>query len=145
MTTTLGQTMDRETLRARLRQLRDDRRHRPRAPRQARRRALSESDRSAIATKTDNRCHICGGVLDTSWQADHLKAHSAGGHHRLDNYLAAHSLCNNYRWNYSPDEFQWVLKIGVWARLVMEQGKPLGQQMSEQFCAYERRRVSRRK
>jgi hypothetical protein len=21
---------------------------------------------------------------------------------------------NNYRWNYSPEEFQWVLKIGVW-------------------------------
>jgi hypothetical protein len=63
----------------------------------------------------------------------------------LDNYLAAHSLCNNYRWNYSPEEFQWVLKIGVWARLVMEQGNSLGQEMAERFCATERRRIRRRK
>jgi hypothetical protein len=27
-------------------------------------------------------------------------AHSTGGKHRVDNYLAAHSVCNNYRWHY---------------------------------------------
>ena len=110
-----------------------------------RRRALSRSDRATIAAKTDGRCHICGGVLDTAWEADHVLAHSGGGGHRLDNYLAAHSLCNNYRWNYSPEEFQWVLKIGVWARLVIEHSKPLGVQMAARFSAYEDSRARRRK
>jgi 5-methylcytosine-specific restriction endonuclease McrA len=44
-----------------------------------RRRALSRSDRATIAAKTDGRCHICGGVLDTAWEADHVLAHSGGG------------------------------------------------------------------
>lgn len=138
--------MDATTLTEHLRQLRNDRRRRPHAELPAaRRQRLTSSDRTAIAAKTDGRCHICGGVLDSAWEADHVLAHSAGGDHRLDNYLAAHSLCNNYRWNYSPEEFQWVLKVGVWARLAMEKNSPLGQQMAEQFCGYERRRVGRRK
>ena len=73
-----------------------------------------------------------------------MLAHSTGGPQQLDNYLPAHQLCNNYRWNYMPEEFQWVLKIGVWARLVMEKSQ-LGQQMARQFCGYEKARVRRRK
>ena len=142
----LGQTLDATRLIEHLRRLRHDRRHRPIiAPRKARRYALTQSERAAIAAKTDGRCHICGGVLDLVWEADHVVPHSTGGLHRLENYLPAHALCNNYRWSYSPEEFQWVLKIGVWARLVMEQSKPIGRQMTEQFCGYERGRVRRRK
>src|SRR3712207_8439206 len=48
-------------------------------------------------------------------------AHSSGGAHSADNYLPAHTLCNNYRWDYSPEEFQLVLKIGVWARTRSEE------------------------
>ncbi len=140
----LHQTLDVQDLINHLRQLRNDRRGKHSA-RKSRRQRLTGADRATVAAKTNGRCHICGGVLDTAWEADHVMAHSTGGGHRLDNYLATHSLCNQYRWNYSPDEFQWVLKIGVWARLVMEQGSLLGEQMTEHFCRYERRRARRRK
>lgn len=87
-------------------------------PRQRQR--LNTAERAAIAAKTDGRCHICGGVLGTTWHIDHVRAHSAGGTDATDNCLAAHSTCNTYRWDYLPEECQWTLKIGVWARIIME-------------------------
>lgn len=81
----------------------------------------------------------------TAWQADHVLAHSAGGAHAIQNYLPAHSLCNNYRWDYSSEEFQWVVKIGIWARLLMEKETSLGEELIRRFCRYETTRESRRK
>ena len=59
---------------------------------------LLQSERHAILQKTGGRCHICGGEIQGRWQEDHVLAHSAGGSSSPDNYLTAHSLCNNYRW-----------------------------------------------
>ena len=85
--------------------------------RPARRSALSSKQREQVLRSRAGRCHICdGNVLGTKWQADHVLAHSAGGTHSIDNYLPTHALCNNYRWDYSAEEFQWLLKIEVWAR-----------------------------
>src|SRR5262245_16768546 len=81
--------------------------HRPR------RRSLSQSERLEILRKAGGRCHLCGGpIIGHDWQADHVLAHSTGGAHSIDNYLPAHSLCNNYRWHYDTEEFQWILKLG---------------------------------
>lgn len=49
-----------------------------------------------------------------------MLAHSGVVAHRLDNYLPAHTLCNNYRWNYGCEEFQLILKLGVWPRAQIE-------------------------
>ena len=81
----------------------------------------------------------------SAWQADHVLAHSGGGDHSVENYLAAHSLCNNYRWDYDAEEFQWVLKIGVWARREMERESQLGDAMLAKFQRYEQSRISRRR
>lgn len=78
------------------------------------------------------------------WQADHVLAHAGGGPHSIENFLPAHALCNNYRWDYDSEEFQWVLKIGVWARLQMESNSALGATMLERFFGYEVQRHSRR-
>lgn len=126
-----------------LQSLRAQRRQRL-APRRPRLR-LSPTQRALIAAKTDGRCQICGGVLDATWHADHVRSHSAGGAHAVENYLAAHPTCNSYRWDYLPEEFQWTLKIGVWARLVMEQQQPLGQVMTRAFAQYERARTRRQR
>ena len=80
----------------------------------------------------------------TRWQADHVLAHAVGGTHKIDNYLAAHALCNNYRWHYSSEEFQWALKIGVWARKQMESRSDFGNEMLGRFFAYDHRREGRR-
>lgn len=70
--------------------------------------------------KTGGPCHICGGLIDGRWQADHVLAYSGGGGHAADNYLPAHELCSIYRWDYLAEEFQEILKLGVWARTQIE-------------------------
>jgi hypothetical protein len=109
-----------------------------------RREALSAADRAAVLAKTGGRCHLCGGRVLKRWTADHVLAHARGGPHAVDNYLPAHSLCNGYKWSYGAEEFQWVLKIGVWARRQMEAGSALGEGMLRGFFEYDRRRAGRR-
>ncbi len=107
--------------------------------------SLTAAERSAILAKTSGRCHICGGEVEVGkWQADHVIAHSAGGNHKVDNYLPAHSSCNNYRWDYLPEEFQYILKLGVWARTQIERGTAVGYDVASAFEGYETRRVKRR-
>ena len=112
----------------------------------ARRAVLTKADRGKVLGKTGGRCHICGGTINANdWQADHILAHSTGGTHSVDNYLPAHSICNNYRWHYDAEEFQWILKLGVWLRTQIETGKPIGRAAGQNFCAHERQRAERRK
>ena len=109
-----------------------------------RRPSLTRSEREKVLAKTGRRCHICGGEIEEkNWHADHVLAHTAGGAHDIENYLPAHRLCNQYRCNCLPEEVQWILKIGVWARTMMERRSLLGEQMCEAFTAYEVNRESR--
>ncbi len=110
-----------------------------------RRQRLTSEDRKAILSKTDGRCHICGGKVESRWHADHVLAHSAGGQHSVDNYLPADPLCNNYRWDYMPEEFQLILKLGVWARTQIEKETGVGMRIAEGFVKYERLVAKRRK
>jgi HNH endonuclease len=109
------------------------------------RRSLSKRDRNKILEKTAGRCHICGGEVGKKWQADHVLAYSAGGEHSVDNYLPAHPICNNYRWNYTADEFQVILKLGVWARTQAEKRTAVGKMIGARFLTHERQRIDRRK
>ena len=131
----------------RLQRLRDQRRqrHTRRRAKPVRRQALSAKNRAIVLAKTAGRCHLCGGKVVERWTADHVLAHSDSGPHAIDNYLPAHGLCNGYKWAYSPEEFQWVLKIGVWARLQMETNSPLGEAMLQRFFNYDRQRKARRR
>jgi hypothetical protein len=119
--------------------LRQDRRQRKLAVR------AQGHKRRAILSKTGGRCYICGGEIDGAWEADHVFAHTQGGAHAVDNYLPAHSICNSYRWFYGPEEFQWILKLGVWMRAQIESGDGSALQLLERFVQYEARRDSRRK
>jgi hypothetical protein len=132
---------------ARFRKLRAARRRRQQGGRALRQRrgTLSSSQRAEVSAKTGHRCHICGGRVRAGWRADHVLSHSAGGRHEVRNYLPAHAICNGYRWDYSPQECQWIIKIGIWARLRMEQPSALGQEMLEAFHAYETHRAKRAK
>lgn len=135
-----------ESLVERLRALRKEREVGKSATKAAgiRRGALRPQERQRVLTKTGSRCHICGGAIgDSAWQADHVLAHSGGGDHAIDNYLPAHSLCNNYRWDYLPEEFQYILKLGVWVRTQIEKQTPLGRACAAAFAAHEQRRAKR--
>ena len=129
----------------RFRQLNEARKKRHRESRGIPRGLLTKGQRQQILASTGGRCHICGGIISLKWQADHVLAHSSGGRHSLENYLPAHSLCNNYRWDYSTEEFQWILKLGVWARTQIERETPLGLQIRDRFFNYERNRLKRRR
>src|SRR5690349_6833885 len=82
----------------------------------SKRQILTLVERKQVLDKTDGRCHVCGVKIQGSFQADHVKSHSSGGYHNVSNYLPSCNLCNNYRWHYSPQEIQWILKLGVWVK-----------------------------
>ena len=109
------------------------------------RKSLSSTARDKVFKKTDGRCHICGGIIEGTWQADHVFAHSLGGQHAADNYLPAHPISNNYRWFYGPEEFQWILKLGVWLRSQIERDTRVGREAAEGFWPYEQSRARRNK
>ena len=54
-------------------------------------------------------------------------------------------VCNNYRWDYQPEEFQLILKLGVWARTEIEKGTKMGKELSKKFLQKEKQRIRRRK
>ncbi len=110
------------------------------------RKRLTSAQRKLILEKTDTRCHICGGEIEGKWVADHVYAHSLGGEHSLENYLPAHAICNRAKWFYGTEEFQWILKMGVFFRTQLEEiGNPEAVALASAFLDHERQRNARRK
>lgn len=102
---------------------------------------LTPAQRLAVLQKTSKRCHVCGGKLTAdNFHADHVVPHVAGGKHSVDNYLPACATCNNYRWHYLPEEIQWVMKLGVFAKTQIEKETMLGVALAESFMKYEQRK-----
>ncbi len=108
---------------------------------------LNHRERAMIFEKTAGRCHICGGRINRSeqWEVDHVFPYVLGGARSVDNYLPAHSICNNYRWFYSAEEIQWVLKLGVWLRTRIEEKNNLALELARKFVQHEMKRDARRK
>jgi 5-methylcytosine-specific restriction endonuclease McrA len=112
-----------------------------------RRQSLTKGQRDTILIKTGGRCHICGGKIkkNENWQADHVLAYAHGGEHSVENYLPAHAICNNYRWHYGSEEFQWIMKLGVWLRTLIEKRDNVAMSLAERFIKHERHRITRQK
>ena len=111
----------------------------------ANRKSPTVAERAIILTKTEGRCHVCGGTIENDdWQADHVLAHSGGGEHSVGNYLPAHRICNNYRWDYLPEEFQEIMRMGVWLRTQVERQTNIGQTAGAAYLKYEEARLARR-
>ena len=107
---------------------------------------LTKKERYSIWDKTDGKCHVCGEDVDKDkFEADHIKPHSSGGKNNIENFLATCKTCNNYRWHYSPEEIQWILKIGIWAKTKIGQNDKLGSIIADNFVKKEIKRESRRK
>jgi 5-methylcytosine-specific restriction endonuclease McrA len=109
-------------------------------------RPLSRDQRLIVHAKTDGRCHVCGEVVDPlKFEADHVKNHTSGGASTAENYLPACKTCNGYRWHYLPQELQWILKLGIWAKTQVAKGTPVGHEIAKGFVGHERRRENRRR
>ncbi|MCD6113322.1 MAG: HNH endonuclease [Bacteroidales bacterium] len=107
---------------------------------------LSKEQRQRIYNKTDGLCHVCGIKLEIdNFQADHVKPFSTGGHDIVDNFLPACSQCNNYRWDYSPEEMQWILKLGVWLKTEIQKKSKEGLEVLPKIIKDEIKREKRRK
>ena len=110
------------------------------------RQALTAEQRKMVRDKTGSRCHLCGGKIRPGEEVfDHLLAHARGGKRDPANFLVAHAACNALRRDRGPDEFQFMLRIGMWARTQMEKQKPIGQDMVAEFLAYEQANIDRRR
>ena len=107
---------------------------------------LTKKERYSIWDKTDGKCHICGRDINKDkFEVDHVKTHSSGGNNNVENFLAACRTCNNYRWHYSSEEIQWILKIGVWAKTKINHNDKLGNIIADSFIKKEVDRENRRK
>lgn len=107
---------------------------------------LTREDKQIIYSKTGGKCHVCGQKISIDkFEADHVTSYSSGGSSVTDNFLPACKTCNNYRWHYLSEEFQWILKLGVWARTQIEKETQLGNLMSTVFVGREKIREARRK
>lgn len=107
---------------------------------------LTKTQRELILSKTDSRCHICGTKLDsTNFQADHVQSHSSGGNHAENNYLPSCFTCNNYRWHYSSEEIQIILKLGVWLKTKITSDVEVGKELANRFVKHEMSVRKRRK
>lgn len=108
--------------------------------------ALSKKQRMAVLAKTDSHCHMCGIELESKgFHANHVKPHSAGGQHAEHNYLASCATCNKLRANFSSEEIQLVLKLGVWAKSKIIDGSPLAKEISDAFVKHDMRLRKKRK
>jgi 5-methylcytosine-specific restriction endonuclease McrA len=124
-----------------------------------RRHHLNPYERKQVWDKTAGHCHLCGGDMNQQsdgelpeeqeilphFVVDHVVPYASGGSDSIKNFLPAHGLCNGCRWFYSPEEFQWVLRMGVWARKQMEDATEIGRKMREPFLANEVEVRERRK
>jgi hypothetical protein len=100
--------------------------------------SLNKKQRELVLAKTDSHCHICGIELTLNgFQADHVKSHCMGGEHVESNYLPSCNTCNNYRWHYSSEEIQIILRLGVWAKTKIMDDPVLGLAMANEFMKYE--------
>ncbi|MEW4923255.1 HNH endonuclease [Algibacter sp. 2305UL17-15] len=107
--------------------------------------ALNIKQRKIVFCKTEGLCHICGCELNINkFEADHVKPHSQGGNEITDNFLPSCSKCNNYRWNYSPEEIQWILKLGVWLKTKIQERDNIGLRTASEFLLDEVKRENRR-
>ena len=126
----------------RLKRLHEERRlTKQQSPRKVR---LTPLQREKVLMKTDSRCHICGCDLELNdFQADHVKSHISGGTSFVENFLPSCKTCNNYRWHYLPEEIQWLLKFGVFAKTQIENETKLGLSFAEAFLKKEARKLTR--
>jgi hypothetical protein len=110
------------------------------------RRALTPAQRAEVLAKTGGRCHICGGRIKrgSRWAADHILAYAQGGPHDVSNYLPAHGPCNGYRRHFGAEEFQWILKLGVWFRTQIARRHPRAMEFADYYVRHEQRRDRRR-
>jgi hypothetical protein len=107
---------------------------------------LTTKQRVTILSKTNSHCHICGIELTLDdFEADHVKSHCMGGEHAENNYLPSCHTCNNYRWHYSSEEMQIILKLGVWAKTKITNDEELGLIMANEFVKHEMAVRHRRK
>ncbi|MEA5256855.1 HNH endonuclease signature motif containing protein [Arcicella aquatica] len=110
------------------------------------RKYINSDTKYEILRKSGFQCHICGEKVDeNNFQADHISPHSLSGNCSSENFIAACNFCNNYRWNYLPEEIKWILKIGVWVKTQIEFETEIGKNISNEFIEHEKIRESRRK
>lgn len=110
-------------------------------------RSLTIEARRRVLAKTNHRCHVCGIEIPEGayFEADHVMNHTSGGSSDEANFLASCATCNNARWHYSPQELQWILKLGVYAVNEIRKGTVVGRMVGDHFISKEVQRENRRK
>ena len=91
--------------------------------------ALSATNRREILKKTDGRCHVCGDRVAKRWHVDHVLPHQLGGDSRMANCRPICPECNGLRWSHAPKVTRLILRLGVYAKHEIRDGRKLGDQL----------------
>lgn len=70
------------------------------------RKSVSKTQRTAIASLTNFRCAYCGISLEKSWPLDQINPFFKGGLDEPENLIAACRSCNYYKATYTVNEFR---------------------------------------
>lgn len=111
----------------------------------SKRRALSKKERAVVYAKTGGLCHICGGELGKSWNADHVKPFSVGGGSEIDNFLPACRTCNRLKWNWDPENIRRMMKLGTIAAQEIKLDTETGRNIARIYNRNEAKNAARKK
>jgi 5-methylcytosine-specific restriction endonuclease McrA len=89
--------------------------------------------RKRVRAKTGGRCHVCGGPLDLTWVADHVRPRARGGRDAERNYLPACSICNGARWHRSSTIIRRMLRLGMYLLPEIRRKTALGEAAMKRY------------
>ena len=111
---------------------------------------MNTTTRNLVKAKTGGHCHVCGGLLDDTWQVDHVIPRHQGGVAEENNYLPICRTCNRLRWSHKPKTIRRIIRLGVYAwpeyKAAKRNNKPtkLGRKLHKLFWSRWRGSKSRR-
>lgn len=99
------------------------------------RRNFSVSERSAVYTKTEGHCAICGKFVPyTEFTVDHIVPLAKGGSNDLSNLQCACGVCNRIKQDILPDELMEKLVEIVLFQVPKKQNKKYRKMLRKACC-----------
>lgn len=101
------------------------------------RRNFSVSERSAVYTKTEGHCAICGKFVPyTEFTVDHIVPLAKGGSNDLSNLQCACGVCNRIKQDILPDELMEKLVEIVLFQVPKKQNKKYRKLLKKACCKH---------
>jgi hypothetical protein len=102
---------------------------------------FSKEEKKEIYLKTNGFCHVCG--IEISSASFSITTSINNSNNFI--FFPACKSCKRIHDNYLPEEIQWILKIGLWAKTQIEYETDIGKNISTELVEQAKYRESKRK